>query len=139
MTSRSLAGVAACVVICLLAAGCSSTASVRVEAAPPVNVAGTIIRNALAYVVTDVVVKVPATGRFVGCGNVLPRTECRTSFPAIEYQGNALVVAWQERGVSQSTDEFIVELPPSAQPGDSFWLEVVIYSTGLAGARLVQP
>lgn len=104
-----------------------------------IDIAGIIIRNSLGYPVADVMVQVPATGRFAGCGNIWPRTECKTSFPAIDYRKNALLVTWSEHGEEKATDEFIVETPAWSKPGDSLWLEVVIYSAGLAGARLVQP
>lgn len=104
-----------------------------------VVMSGIIIRNSLAFPVTDVMVQAPATGRFAGCGNIQPRTACKTSFPAIGYRDSALIVTWRERGEPQATDEFAVKLPDSAQSGDSLWLEVIIYSAGLAGAKLVQP
>ena len=116
--------------------GAQQMPSVKVSG---IDIAGIIIRNALNYPVTDVVVEVPATGRFVGCGNILPRTECKTSFPKVDYRKNGIQVTWSERGESKATDEFVVEAPVWSKAGDSLWLEVIIYSTGLAGARLVQP
>ena len=104
-----------------------------------IDIAGIIIRNALAYPVTDVMVEVPATGRFAGCGNIFPHTECKTSFPEVDYRRNGIQVTWSERGESKATDEFVVDTPAWSKAGDSLWLEVVIYSAGLAGARLVQP
>jgi hypothetical protein len=104
-----------------------------------IDIAGIIIRNSLDYSVKNVIVQVPATGRFAGCGNIHPRTECKTSFPAIGYRKNGLLVTWLEHGEAKATDEFVVEPPAGSKPGDSLWLEVVIYSAGLAGARLVQP
>lgn len=102
-------------------------------------VEGIIIQNALNYAVKDVMVLVPATGGFAGCGNIIPRSECRTSFPSVDYRRNALKVTWTEHGEPKGTDEFVVEPPPGVASGDSVWLEVVVYSPGLAGARLVQP
>ncbi len=104
-----------------------------------IHVEGIIIQNGLFYPVTDVMVEVPATGGFAGCGNIIQRTECRTSFPARDYRGNPVVVSWKEHGNPHRTDPFVVKLPESAVPGDVYWLEVVVFSAGQAGARLVKP
>ncbi len=104
-----------------------------------VQVAGFLIRNALVYTVHDVMVEVPATGGFAGCGQIMPRTECRSAIAAVDYRQHEIVVSWREHGEAQATDPFIVELPTGLGPEDTVWLEVVIYAPGLAGARFVQP
>ena len=123
----------------LLAASCASTGP---ETPRPedtgVDIAGVIFQNSLMHSVTDALVHVPATGRFASCGNILPRSECSTSFPAVGYRRNGIIVTWKEHGETKATDEFTVKLPQGAGEGDSFWLEVVIYAPGLAGARVVQ-
>lgn len=124
---------------CLLA-GCSSAATEPADnKASGIHIEGIIIQNGLYYPVTDVMVEVPATGGFAGCGNIIQRTECRTSFPARDYRGNPVVVSWKEHGNPHQSDPFVVKLPENAVPGDVFWLEVVVFSAGQAGARLVQP
>ncbi len=121
-------------------AGCASSAErPRTAKDSGIDIAGIIIQNDLAYVVRDVMVTVPATGAYAGCGNLLQRSSCRTSFPARDYRKNAVKVTWSERGENQETDEFFVDLPSDAVIGDVFWLEVVIHAPGLAGARLVRP
>lgn len=102
-----------------------------------INIEGIIIRNQLAYPVTEVMVQVPATGGFAGCGNIVQRTACSTSFPAADYRRNAIVISWREHGAVQGTDEFIVAVPDGMAPGTSAWLEVIVYAKGQAGARLV--
>lgn len=104
-----------------------------------IEIAGIIIRNGLTYSVYDVMVVAPVSGAFAGCGNILPRTGCRTSFPARDYRKNPIVVNWVERGEPKNTDEIVAEVPEYAEPGDAFWLEVIIYAPGLAGAKLVRP
>lgn len=124
---------------CLIA-GCSAVPTEpRADNAAGIHVEGIIIQNGLYYPVTDVMVEVPATGGFAGCGNIIQRTECRTSFPARDYRGNPVVVSWKEHGNPHQTDPFVVKLPETAAAGDVFWLEVVVFSAGQAGARLVQP
>lgn len=132
--------VLSCVLLVSLLWGCSQAEPDRSEDQyGGITVDGIIIQNGLAYPVTDVMIEVPATGGFAGCGNILPRTECRTSFPARGYSGNPVVVSWKEYGAPQQTDEFVVKLPEHLQPGDSAWLEVVVFMSGQAGARFVQP
>lgn len=124
----------------LLLAACAETGAEREDPdLPVVEVSGFIVRNALVHAVTDVMVEAPATGRFAGCGNILPRSECRSAFQTIEYRQNEIVVSWKERGEPRSTDPFLLELPPDLEEGKPVWLEVVIYAPGLAGARMVQP
>jgi hypothetical protein len=119
---------------------CSAAASREPETRlPELELSGFVIRNALVYPVTDVLVEAPATGRFAGCGNILPRSECRNAFEAIDYRKNEVVVSWKEHGEVQSTDPFMLDAPAEVQAGDTLWLEVVIYAPGLAGARLIQP
>lgn len=128
------------VVVCCLVAACTATRPENPgQAESGVTVEGIIIQNALVYPVNDVLIQVPATGAFAGCGNILPRSECRTSFQAVNYRQNAIQVSWAEHGDPKRTDEFIVELPTDVKPGDAIWLEVLIYSPGLAGARFIQP
>lgn len=102
-----------------------------------IHIVGMVIRNELPYTVTDVMIDVPATGAFAGCGNILPRSQCSTTFQQVEYQGNSLVLSWKEYGAPQHTDEFAVPEPTGAGPGDSFVVEVVVFAPGQAGARLL--
>ena len=124
---------------CLLASCASTGGEDKPLEATGIIVEGIIIQNALMYPVMDVMIEVPATGGFAGCGNILPRTECKTSFPARDYSGNPVVVRWKEHGNPHQTDAFVVELPEDVVPGDVVWLEVIVFAAGQAGARLIQP
>jgi hypothetical protein len=104
----------------------------------PFVIDGIVIRNELAYPVTDVMIEVPATGAFAGCGNVLPRTACSNAFQGVDYRSSAVLVHWRERGAEHSTGEFVIEIPERLQPGNPAVIEVVIFAPGQAGARLVQ-
>ena len=103
---------------------------------PSFVISGVVIRNDLPYPVTDVLIEVPATGAFAGCGNVLPRSECSNSFQHVDYRANAVIVSWKEHGQPHQTGEFAIELPDGASPGDEFLVEVIVFSPGQAGARL---
>jgi hypothetical protein len=97
-----------------------------------------VIRNELPFPVTEVMINIPATGVFAGCGNIMQRSECRTSFEAVNYAGNALVVSWKEYGKPHKTGEFVINLPEDLVAGRPAWLEVVIFAMGQAGARFIQ-
>ena len=124
--------------VCLLA-GCAAIHEEQSRDPPGEYViAGMVIRNDLAYPVSDVMIEVPATGAFAGCGNIMPRTACSTTFESIDYRRNALKVSWKEYGQPQQTDEFILRVPDTARPGDAFVVEVSVFAPGQAGARLVE-
>jgi len=127
--------------LCLgLLSGCAP--GLTTETAPDgtgVFVEGVVIRNELAYPVTDVMIEVPATGRFAGCGNILPRSQCSNAFQQLDYRQNALVVSWKEHGEPHATGPFVVALPGGVQAGDTLVLEVIVFAPGEAGARLVPP
>ena len=122
-----------------LLAACASAPAVkepRYEGGEIV-VRGMVIRNELAYPVTQVMITVPVTGAFAGCGNILPRTECSTTFQGVDYRGNPMVVSWREYGAVKQTDEFVVKPPEAPNPGGLLMLEVVVFAPGQAGARLI--
>ena len=119
--------------------GCAVTPSgVAKPDSPALVIDGIVIRNELAYPVTDVMIEVPATGAFAGCGNVLPRTACANAFPGVDYRSNAVLVRWREHGAPHSTGEFVIEIPDTLRPGEAAVVEVMIFAPGEAGARLIQ-
>lgn len=122
----------------LLQACTASQAHATRNTKPALVIEGVVIRNELRYPVTDVMIEVPATGEFAGCGNVLPRTSCSNAFPGVDYRSNAVIVRWREHGVGHSTGEFVIEIPDHARPGEPAVVEVIIFAPGEAGARLVQ-
>jgi len=136
---RALKLVAFCGLWSWLFAGCA--AAPEDQSSEPLGeyvIAGMVIRNELAYPVTDVMIEVPVTGAFAGCGNIMPRTACSTTFERIDYQRNALVISWKEYGQPQQTGEFNLRIPNTAQPGDAFLVEVSVFAPGQAGARLIE-
>ena len=117
---------------------CGTSPPVDGEASEPeIDISGVVIRNELDYPVTDVMLEVPATRNFAGCGTILPHSECNNTFQRIDYRANAVLIRWKERGQSHQTDEFKVDPPPGARSGDSFRVEVIVFAPGQAGARLV--
>jgi hypothetical protein len=124
----------------LLIAGCAGGARETPDPlATGLVIEGMVIRNELPYAVTGVMIEVPATGAFAGCGNILPRSECSTTFEAVDHRRNPLLIRWMEHGQPQRTGEFVVEPPADARPGDTYLLEVVVFAPGQAGASLEKP
>ena len=104
---------------------------------PAIVISGLEIRNDLAYPVTDVMIRVPATGAFAGCGNILARSQCNNRFEEVDYRAHEVVISWRERGQPHQTGPFRIELPDETATQRSFRVQVVIYAPGQAGARLV--
>ena len=129
----------ACFGAIVLLQGCATTTADGAHASQAgVVITGIEIRNELAFPVTDVMIEVPATGTFAGCGNLLPRTACSNAFEGVDYRSDAVVIRWKERGTDHTTGEFVIEIPAELQPGRPAVVEVVIFAPGEAGARLVQ-
>ena len=104
---------------------------------PPIVISGLEIRNDLPYPVTDVMIRVPATGGFAGCGNILARSQCNNRFEEIDYRANEVVISWRERGEPHQTGPFRIELPDDTATQRTYRVQVILYSPGQAGARLV--
>jgi hypothetical protein len=81
---------------------------------PAIVISGLEIRNELSYPVTDVMIRVPATGAF-----------------------NEVVISWQERGQAHQTGPFRIELPDDTATQRTFRVQVILFAPGQAGARLV--
>lgn len=104
----------------------------------PIVVEGVLIRNQLPFAVTDVMINVPDTGAFAGCGNIVPRSDCRIRFEAVNYSGSKMVVSWKEYGNPQKTKDFVLEAGSELDAARPVWLEIVIFAMGQAGAKLIQ-
>lgn len=103
-----------------------------------IAIEGVVIRNKLPYPVTGVQLLVLSSGDFVGCGNIMSRSACATTFPVRDYYSDKVVVTWQEYGKEHSTGEFVIQTPDEYDPGRPAQLEVIIFMMGEAGAKLVQ-
>lgn len=103
-----------------------------------IEIDGVIIRNELAFPVTEVQLLVPSTGNFVGCGNIMGRSACSTKFPSRDYYANEVVISWKEYGQPHSTGPFVIKIPDGVEQNRPAQLEVIIFNMGQAGAKLVQ-
>lgn len=120
-----------------LAACVSPAVPESVSDAPSIVVSGLEIRNDLPYSITDVIIQVPATGAFAGCGNILSRSRCLNRFENVDYRADDVSISWRERGEPHRTEEFRLDLPESATPETAYRLEVIVFAPGQAGARFV--
>ena len=121
----------------LLLMGCSSVVEQRAQPTG-IEIDGVIIRNELAFPVTEVQILIPSSGNFVGCGNIIGRSECSTTFPNRDYYANEVVISWKEYGQPHSTGPFVIQTPENIDISVPVRLEVIIFNRGQAGARLVQ-
>jgi uncharacterized protein YceK len=128
-----------CCLPAILVQGCASAPpDARQSSGQSIFISGVVIRNELPYPVTDVMIEVPASGGFAGCGTILPRTACSNSFQNVDYRANAALIRWKEHGQPQQTEEFTLQAPDSALPGSEFIVEVIVFAPGQAGARLAE-
>jgi hypothetical protein len=121
-----------------LLAGCSAQSKHPAGTAPGISIDGVQIINKLTISVTDVQILVPKTGNFVSCGTILRNSFCSTSFPGREYERSPVQVSWKEQAQVHSTGYFVIEPPAGLDLSRPVWIEVVIFSPGQAGAKLVQ-
>lgn len=134
---RGAAALARCGLCLTLLSACATGPTREPQPAiPGIQVEGFVIRNELPYTLNNLMIEVPATGAFAGCGTIPPRSECSNTFEHVDYRGHAAVISWTEHGEPQTTDEFVVDLPDGVMPGDVFVLEIVVFAPGRAGARL---
>jgi len=103
-----------------------------------IEIDGVIIRNELAFPVTEVQLLVPRSGNFVACGNIMARSQCSTRFPSRDYYANKVIISWKEYGQPHSTGPFVIKIPDNVDLERPALLEVIIFNIGQAGAKLVQ-
>lgn len=104
---------------------------------PVAEIDGIEIRNELAYPVHDVMIEIPATGGYAGCGMILRQSRCATTFPSAAYRREALVVRWTEHGEPHEIADVVLDPPAGVGRAPRTRLEVTIFAPGQAGARLV--
>ena len=113
-------------------------ASKPVEAIPALQIEGVAIENQTQMWVSAAKLLVPATGRFVSCGNIAPGSLCSTTFPEAEYEGNAIEISWSQAGQIHSTGQFSMDIPEDIDRNRFAKVLVVIAGPGSAGAVIVQ-
>ena len=102
------------------------------------QIRGLVIENQTQMWVSAARLLVPATGRFVSCGNISPEASCSTTFPETDYTGNPVQITWSQAGQIHSIGEFVLEAPEDIDINRPAMVRVVISAPGSAGAAIVQ-
>ena len=123
---------------CLCALLLSSCASRSVEPVNPLQIEGLLIENNTQMWLSAVRILVPATGNFVSCSTITPRTNCSTTFPEASYTGNPVEITWNQGGEMHSSGVFVIQLPAGLDNDKPARILVVISGPGLAGAVITQ-
>ena len=92
-------------------AGCA-----YLEQKEPFTVVGVKFYNASYYPIENVRLRVQKTRGFATCNKILPQAVCLTTFPVREYQGNPVIISWEQNGKPWSTGEIIVEPEEGSSP-----------------------
>ena len=97
-----------------------------------------VIENQTRIFVSAARLLVPATGVFVSCGNISPKSRCATTFPETDYSGKPVQITWSQAGQIHSTGEFVIQPPGDIDMDRPAMVRVVITAPGSAGAVIVQ-
>jgi hypothetical protein len=123
---------------CLCALLLSACASRSAEPVKPLQIEGLLIENNTPMWLSAVRILVPATGNFVSCSTITPRTKCSTTFPETSYTGNPVEITWSQGGEMHSSGVFVIQLPAGLDNDKPARILVVITGPGLAGALITQ-
>ena len=104
----------------------------------PIEVGGLFIRNSTSTPVKNVEIRVKKTGAKVSCSYIPAGKECSTTFPAKTYQGNSIMVSWEQEGRTWSSGEFLLQLPENLMADKSTMAVVNIGERGSVSAWLDQ-
>lgn len=102
-----------------------------------IAVAGLIFYNQTASPVHNATLRVSKTHGLVACGVILSGKSCSTTFPRHEYQGNPIIVTWEQAGHTWSSGEFYVQLPDAQVTEAPTLALVTLEEHGTIHARLV--
>jgi hypothetical protein len=87
-----------------LISGCA-----HIQKKEPLTVTGVKFYNASYYPIENVRLRVRKTRGFASCNKILPQAMCLTTFPVRKYQGNPVIISWEQNGKPWSTGEILVE------------------------------
>lgn len=124
--------------VCLSACLLSACATRPAEPVATLQIEGLLIENNTQMWLSAVRIMVPATGNFVSCSTITPKTNCSTTFPETNYTGNPVEIIWSQGGETHSSGEFVIQLPTGLDYGKPARILVVITGPGLAGAVITQ-
>ena len=108
------------------------------DTGPELQIEGLIIENQTEMWISAARLLVPATGGYISCGNISPRSMCSTTFPERGYSGNPVEFTWSQGGQIHSTGQYTLEIPAEIDRARPAFVHVVIVGPGSAGAMFVQ-
>ena len=103
----------------------------------PITVAGLMFYNNTDAPIQNAKLSVTTTRGLVACGVILPGKECSTTFPVRQYQGNPIIVSWEQAGQTWSSGEFYVQLPGSPVTDAPTIAFITLGEQGAVNARLI--
>lgn len=102
------------------------------------TVAGLTFQNATSGTIHNARLSASKTHGVVACGVILPHTECSTTFPLRQYQGNAITVSWQHAGRTWTSTDVYVQLPDYPIPDRPTTAVISLGENGSIKAKLIQ-
>ena len=97
----------------------------------PITVAGLMFYNNTDAPIQNAKLSVTTTRGLVACGVILPWKECSTTFPVRQYQGNPIIVTWEQAGKTWSSGEIYVKLPSASAAAAP---TIAVVTLGVQGA-----
>lgn len=102
-----------------------------------ITVAGLVFYNDTSSPILNVKLNVSKTYEMVACGIILPGKECSTTFPQREYQGNPVMVSWEQAGQIWTIRTLEVQLPGDFVANQPTNAVITLGKNGSASARLI--
>ena len=112
--------------------GCSELPTTKA-----ITVAGLRFYNNTDTTIHNAKLSVTTTRGLVACGVILPRKACSTTFPVRQYQGNPIIVSWEQAGRVWSSGEFYVQLPAASSAATPSIAVITLGAQGMVKATLV--
>lgn len=102
------------------------------------TVVGIRFHNVSYHPIGDVRLHVERIKGFASCSRILPKSICSTTFPVREYQGNPVIISWNQNGKTWTTGEIAVKLPEGASRDKPLFCVVEIGNQGSHSVSLAQ-
>jgi len=97
----------------------------------PITVGGLMFYNNTDAPIQNAKLSVTTTRGLVACGVILPGKECSTTFPVRQYQGNPIIVTWEQADQTWSSGEIYVKLPSASAAAAP---TIAVVTLGVQGA-----
>ena len=102
------------------------------------NVVQVRFENASYYPITNIRLRVEKSKEVVSCSELGVAKDCLTGFPALKYEGESIIVSWEQNGQPWTTGEVFVEMPKTLDKDGPLTCAVIIGNQGSYNAHLDQ-